>query len=87
MNVSDYTDVYVYVKEHDREYEITYPSVINVFEGKTTLLSLDYSKYKKSNSFTKKKVNNKRIIIYIFIGFVIVFVLVLAMMFLKARNI
>jgi hypothetical protein len=77
---------YVSVVNHYDDYQVDYPTSINIFTDKTSTINLDYSKYEKYGNKGKKK-NNKRIIIYIFIGIAVVFIIAITVMFYKAKNV
>ena len=82
----NYSVNYVSVVNHYDEYKIDYSPSINIYKGKTTTQTLDYSEYKKVIKSEKKK-NNKRIIIYIFAALFVTFIGGLLFMYLKAREI
>jgi len=87
---TSYSSVEVYVQNHEGEYEIFYPKNMNVYKNDTSTIKLDYSSYgEKENTKQKKekKKNNREIIIYIILGAFFIVFLVIACLFIKARNI
>jgi hypothetical protein len=88
---TNYYISYVAVVDYTDEYEVFYPTNINVLDGDTTTIELDYMKYKEENKNEDK--NNKKddktntYILYVFVGVVSVFVIVLSILYIKAKNI
>lgn len=95
LSVDTISDIYTIrsvVYDNNSEYEVDYPNYVKVFANKETEVVFDYSKYeeKEQKKIEKQKIinqeNNKKYIIYIFIGVFVLFVIVISIMFIKARN-
>ena len=80
------TDVYYvdYSVEGADGLENQLPNQFKIYEGETTSYKIDYSKYGKT---VKKEEKAKKIIVYIAIGGIVLALVVVLLMFLKARSI
>ncbi|MCR4581630.1 MAG: hypothetical protein K5666_03875 [Bacilli bacterium] len=87
ITIDAITDLYrVQCVDLDSDAEIQFPTELKVYEGKESVLELDYSKYAIEEKVETKEVFNKKYIIYIVMGVVVLFFLLLLFMFIKAKN-
>ena len=85
--IADTYTVTLTLNKTDEEYEVFFPSIINVYSDKETSIDLDYSKYEvKEEERDIKGERNKTILIAFGVVF-FTFFLIILIMFLKARSI